>query len=166
MGLINKIFEIIYDLAKLQKKEIHSNLLLKYNLPEGIGQKVKLLNPENILVGKNTYMNSGQIRAGEKTKIEIGDWCAIGYNVYIVGRTHDVRRPTGPKRVLGDGIVEDNIFIGDNVWIGNNVFIKQGVKIGNNVIIGANSVVTKNFGNNIIIAGNSAKIIKSRDKLD
>jgi maltose O-acetyltransferase len=36
-----------------------------------------------------------------------------------------------------------------------------GVTLGNSVIVGAGSVVTKSFGDNIIISGNPAKIIKT-----
>ncbi|MFX9385539.1 DapH/DapD/GlmU-related protein, partial [Acinetobacter baumannii] len=49
--------------------------------------------------------------------------------------------------------------IGDNCWIGDNVYIREGVSLGSNVIVGANSVVTKSFGDNVIIAGIPAKII-------
>lgn len=51
--------------------------------------------------------------------------------------------------------------IGDNVFIGTYAVINPGCKIGNNVIIGANSVVTKSFPDNVVIAGNPAKIIMS-----
>jgi len=55
------------------------------------------------------------------------------------------------------------IIIGDNVWIAINVTVLPGVKIGNNCIIGAGSVVTKSFhGDNLVIAGNPAKVIKTR----
>lgn len=55
----------------------------------------------------------------------------------------------------------DPIVIGDNVWIGVNVTILPGVNIGNNCIVGAGSVLTKSFKeDNLVIAGNPAKIIK------
>lgn len=53
--------------------------------------------------------------------------------------------------------------IGDNVYIGPGAIIFGNITIGNNVSIGANSTVTKSFGNNVVIAGSPAKIIKSNE---
>jgi maltose O-acetyltransferase len=52
------------------------------------------------------------------------------------------------------------VTIGDDVWVGGNSVILPGVTLGNNVIVGANSTVTKSFGDNLIIAGNPARIIR------
>ncbi|WP_209309647.1 DapH/DapD/GlmU-related protein [Tamlana crocina] len=49
------------------------------------------------------------------------------------------------------------------VTIGGNSTICPGVTLGNNVVVGAGSVVTKSFPNDVVIAGNPAKIIKSID---
>ncbi|MGF7104101.1 maltose O-acetyltransferase [Limosilactobacillus caviae] len=54
----------------------------------------------------------------------------------------------------------EDINIGDDVWIGGGAVICPGVTLGNNVIVGAGSVVTKSFGNNVVIAGNPARVIK------
>lgn len=51
--------------------------------------------------------------------------------------------------------------IGDNVTLGANVVIIGDVHIGNNVIVGAGSVVVKDVPNNVIVAGNPARIIKA-----
>ena len=52
------------------------------------------------------------------------------------------------------------VVIGDNCWLGGHSTICPGVKLGNNVIVAAGSVVTKSFGDNVIIGGNPAKIIR------
>ncbi len=52
------------------------------------------------------------------------------------------------------------IKIGNDVWIGGGSIILPGVTIGNNVVIGAGSVVTKNIEDNVVIAGNPARVIR------
>lgn len=54
--------------------------------------------------------------------------------------------------------------IGNNVVIGANVVIIGDITIGDNVIIGAGSVVVKDIPENVIIAGNPARIIKYIDR--
>ncbi len=51
--------------------------------------------------------------------------------------------------------------IGNNVQCGANVTILGGITIGNNVIIGAGSVVVKDIPDNVVIAGNPARIIRN-----
>lgn len=53
--------------------------------------------------------------------------------------------------------------IGDNVQCGANVTVLGGITIGNNVIIGAGSVVVKDIPDNVVVAGNPARIIKELD---
>lgn len=53
------------------------------------------------------------------------------------------------------------VHIGENSWCGAGVTILPGVVIGKDVIVGAGSVVTKEFPDNLIIAGDPAKIIRT-----
>lgn len=60
-------------------------------------------------------------------------------------------------------LATSSVHIGNNVWIGDNVVILPGSYIGDGCIVGANSVVTGKFGNNSIIAGTPAKVLKVFD---
>ncbi len=51
--------------------------------------------------------------------------------------------------------------IGDNFWAGGGAIIVPGVTLGDNVIIAAGAVVTKSFGDNVLIGGNPARVIKN-----
>ena len=53
------------------------------------------------------------------------------------------------------------ITIGDNCWLGGHVTVLPGVTLGENVVVGAGSVVTKSFGDNVVIVGNPARVIKT-----
>ncbi|KAB1183232.1 hypothetical protein F6450_04625 [Photobacterium damselae subsp. damselae] len=55
----------------------------------------------------------------------------------------------------------DPIYIGNNVFVGYGTIIMPGVKIGSNVVIGAGSVITRDIEDNVVVAGNPAKKIKS-----
>ncbi len=52
------------------------------------------------------------------------------------------------------------VTIGDNCWIGGHATINMGVTFGNNVVVASGAVVTKSFGDNVVIGGNPAKVIK------
>ena len=57
-------------------------------------------------------------------------------------------------------------FIGNNCFIGINALILPGIKIGNEVVVGSGSVVTKDVPSNTIVAGNPARIIKTKIKMN
>jgi len=55
------------------------------------------------------------------------------------------------------------VSLGKNVWVGDNSIITKGVTIGDNSIVGARSVVLHDIPENVVVAGNPAKIIKDLD---
>ena len=56
------------------------------------------------------------------------------------------------------------LHIGDNCFIGMNSVILMGTQIGNNCIVGAGNVVHGTFPDNVVVAGNMAKIICTLDE--
>ena len=120
----------------------------------------------------------------------IGKNCNINCQVFIendvkIGDNVTIK----PGVQIWDGVtLEDNVFIGPNVTftndlvprskhypeafaktlvkkgasIGANATIVAGNTIGENVLIGAGSVVTKDVPSDTIVAGNPAKIIKTK----
>ena len=55
--------------------------------------------------------------------------------------------------------------IGDNCFLGMNSIIRPGTTIGNNCIVGAGSVVGGVYPDNVVIAGNPAKVICTLDEI-
>ncbi|WP_394203717.1 sugar O-acetyltransferase [Shewanella waksmanii] len=108
----------------------------------------------NITVGKNFYMNFAGVIL-DCAPVTIGDNCFIGPQVGIYTACHPIDPVERNKGVE----YAKPITIGDNCWIGGHVTIMPGVSLGNNIVVGAGAVVTKNFADNVIIAGNPAKVI-------
>ena len=110
----------------------------------------------NIFVGENFYANFNCTFLDVST-IEIGDNCMFAPNVQLYTATH----PLHPVKRNSGLEYAKPIKIGDNVWLGGGVIVTPGVTLGNNVVVGAGSVVTKSFPDNVVIAGNPARIIKT-----
>ena len=110
----------------------------------------------NIFVGENFYANFNCTFLDVST-IEIGDICMFAPNVQLYTATH----PLHPVKRNSGLEYAKPIKIGDNVWLGGGVIVTPGVTLGNNVVVGAGSVVTKSFPDNVVIAGNPARIIKT-----
>lgn len=54
------------------------------------------------------------------------------------------------------------VILKKGAWIGVNTTILPGVTIGKGAIVGSGSVVTKDVEDNMIVAGNPAKVIRSK----
>ncbi len=109
----------------------------------------------NIHVGENFFANFDCVIL-DVAEVRIGNNCMIAPQVGIYTATHPldaVERNSG--RELGFPIT-----IGDNCWIGGHATINPGVTLGNNVVIASGAVVTKSFGDNVLIGGCPARVLK------
>ena len=111
-----------------------------------------------ILIGKNAGISGSTIYS--MAEINIGDNCMIGANCKIID--NDFHPLDFKKRYENKytDISKRSIKIGNNCFIGMNSIILKGTTLGNNCVVGAGSVVSGLFPDNVIIAGNPAKIIK------
>ena len=113
-------------------------------------------------IGKNTTIYKLDILINEdNNKVEIGKDCMISDNVRILASdSHSIILMDTRECINAH---KDGIKIGDHVWIGVNALILKDTKIGNNCIIAAGAIVTsKNKKDNVLLAGNPAKIIKNK----
>jgi acetyltransferase-like isoleucine patch superfamily enzyme len=118
-----------------------------------LGLRIKLLNG---VFNMNIHPTA---RISLKTKLDftnpngvnIGEYSYLAFGSVVL--THDMCRN-----------ISKPVVIGKNCFIGANAILMPGVTLGDSVIVGAGSVVTRSFGDNIIISGNPANIIKTNIK--
>lgn len=111
-----------------------------------------------IKIGANTGISGSTIYAMDR--IDIGRDVLIGGNCKIIDNDfHPLRaEQRNPQKV--EDIKKRPIVIGDGCFIGANSIILKGTTLGKNCVVGAGSVVCGSFPDNVIIAGNPAKIVK------
>lgn len=110
-----------------------------------------------IHIGDNVSINNG-FSAEAFSKITIGKNTLIGINCSIID--NDGHNLAADERNIGEPKLA-NVSIGENVFLGDNVTILKGVIIGRNSVVGNGSTVTENIPENVIAAGNPARIIRN-----
>ena len=138
----------IYDFVNLYGCEIgdESRIGTFVEIQKGarIGKRVK--------ISSHTFICEG---------VTIEDQVFIGHNVTFTNDLYPrATTPTGELQRAADWDVVPT-FIRKGASIGSGVTILCGVEIGEGAIVGAGSVVTKDVGPGMIVAGNPAKVIRA-----
>ncbi len=103
---------------------------------------------EYVAIDRNVYLYS-------VAPITIGSKVAISDGAFICTASHDISKASRP-------LITAPITIEDGAWIGAEAFICPGVTIGEGAVVGARAVVTRNVPAWAVVAGNPARIIKTR----
>lgn len=164
--ILTKIF---YRGARLIRRPLYmrgkKGLIFGKGLTTGHGCRFDLVsNKEHVLcLGEGCEI-------GDYTHIVAHEKVVIGNNVLMASKifisdtnhgTYKGDRQSSPYSKPNSRMLFTNpVEIGDNVWLGENVVVLPGTKIGNGCVVGANTVVSGNFGDNLIIVGAPAKVIK------
>ena len=142
-----------------------------------LGKNVKIYNFVNIYgceIGDNTKVGSyveirENVKIGKNCKIQAFAFLPQGVileDEVFVGPhacfTNDkIPRATvkGKLKEIGKDWKPETTIVRKGASIGANATILGGITIGENSIVGAGSVVTKDVPDNVIVAGNPAKVI-------
>ncbi len=108
---------------------------------------------DNSNIGPYSYI-------GCSGKITIGNNVMMGPRVSMFAENHNYSDTSIPMKEQGVSLSE--IVVNNDCWIASNATILAGVTIGEGSIIAAGAVVTKDIPPYSIVAGNPAKVIKSR----
>lgn len=126
-----------------------------------------------ISVGRYTY-GSPQLKVwSEGERIQIGAFCSIADDVVIFGggehrldwvTTYPLRIALNSPGAGHDGHphTKGHTRIGNDVWIGHGAMIVSGVTVGDGACIGAGAVVSRDVPAYAVVAGNPAKVVRTR----
>lgn len=132
----------------------------------GVGAKVcgtTTMQDPNVIIGPDTWLGSeGCLISGPRASISIGSRCDVGPGVLLVVGTHalgDGTRRAGPGSSAP-------ISIGDGTWLGARVTMVAGSAVGRGCMVAAGAVVTEQFGDDLLIGGVPARVIRSLSESD
>lgn len=122
--------------------------------------------------GCKIRVHEGEMRIGAKTivgqdcvwsvyqHVSIGRECIVADRVMFIDFDHGISEVERPIRA--QGIYKRDVRVGHNVWIGYGSAFLRGSTVGNNSVVGTYSVVTKEFGENVVLGGVPANILRMR----
>lgn len=90
--------------------------------------------------------------------VQIGDDVIMGAYTYISDSNHRFDSPNIKIREQGMDI--GSVEIGSDVWIGRGAMILKDARIGNRTVVGAGAIVTKQFGDGVVIGGAPGRVLK------
>ena len=107
-----------------------------------------------IRIGDRVFVNCGTVLISVRG-ITVGDDVALANEVYVMdSNSHGVE---------GRPHVEAPVTIGDGTWVGARAMILPGVTIGKRVVVAAGSVVTRDVPDDVLVAGNPARVVRPLD---
>lgn len=105
----------------------------------------------------NRFLGRTHVAVMEGTSVSFGDGSLFSDNVvFRTGDSHSIYSNDNGMRINPS----KSIVVGNNVWFGNTTTILKGVTIADNSIIGTGAIVTKSIPNNVVVAGNPARIVR------
>jgi UDP-3-O-[3-hydroxymyristoyl] glucosamine N-acyltransferase len=123
-------------------------------------QPVRIPHLGAVTIGSDTEIGAlVSIARGTLDDTLVGDHVKIDDHVFIA---HNVR--IGDRSlVIAGAEISGSVVLGAGAWIGPQVTIRDQVIVGENAMAGIGAVVTKNIEAGMIVAGNPARPLRTRD---
>ena len=178
--LPTKIVKLV-NVRRLRKK--YSDVTFGENVFVGDGIKIgrgTTIGNDVILRGevsieRGVFINSKTVISGAPgASVQIGAFCSIARDCYIVSANHPLSYPSTFQRAKGKyarlfknvPTERAKITIGPDVWLGTRVIVLPGVSIGLGSVIGAGAVVTKDIPQYTVAGGVPARPIRRRFSIE
>ena len=114
---------------------------------------------KGVIVGDGSYIyDNVHISTASIGEVTIGKNCVLTGCSLIA---HDA----STKKYIDGAVIASPIVIKDGAFIGFNSVVLRGVTIGENAIVGAGAIVTKDVPDNMVVAGNPAKVVCTVEEL-
>lgn len=127
---------------------------------------------EGVNIERGAFFGAGQVSLGDRSGIgidchlkgpvTIGRNVMMGPEVVVFTTGHEFADTTRPMIEQGATAARP-VTIEDDVWIGQRAMLMPGVTVGAGSIVGAGSVVTKDVPPLSVVAGNPARVIRTRE---
>lgn len=118
--------------------------------------RFQFYSPEaTIEIGAGSRLNGVFCHAYDS--ITIGKNCMIGSATLMDTDFHTFDDPT---HVLYGKPLSKPIVIEDGTWLAGQCVILKGVTMGQKSVVGFRAVVTKSFPDNVVVAGNPARVVR------
>ncbi len=173
--ILSKLFVVCYKMLYGKRVSFGKNVLVNH--------KFKLAGQGKLVVSDNCnlwaheesnkfffYSDKAEIRIGEgsrlngitihcQEKVTLGSNCLTGSAIIMDTDFHQFH---DPSHILYGNPKSKPVTVGNNVWLCGQSVLLKGSNIGDKSVVGFRAVVTKQFTNDVVIAGNPAKIVRSK----
>lgn len=173
--LASKIFIVFYKIIFGNRVSFGKNVLIFH--------KFRFAGPGKLYIGDNcnlwaneewnrfyTYSPEAEIRIGEgsringltvhcREKVEIGRDSVTGSAIILDNDVHEMKNP---KNILYGPVKSKPVVVGDNCWLCGQSALLKGTRVGDNSVVGFRAVVSGEFPTDCVIAGNPAKVLKTK----
>jgi acetyltransferase-like isoleucine patch superfamily enzyme len=123
-----------------------------------IGARVWVRNPKHVTIGAGSRLG-GRVWIDSWGEISIGRNVLMNGEIDLLSTQHLLDHPRfkGKRR---------SVSIGDYVWLPWKIVVLPGVGIGNYAVIGTGSVVASDVPDYGVAAGNPARVVKERARIE